>query len=128
MAASAGTVVRIAGMPARNLLVAIVTTLALAACGTDRTTAEDVSLAELAARPQAYDDRTVRTRGIVRGFDDPRHYWLEDPQINRVGLEPMNVIAPHLDREVTIVGRFSFSRDRGRRIRIDGIEAYDAAR
>jgi len=73
-------------MPARNLLVAIVTTLALAACGTDRTTAEDVSLAELAARPQASDDRTVRTRGIVRGLDDPRHYWLEDPQINRVGL------------------------------------------
>lgn len=115
-------------MHASNLLVAIATALVLTACGSDGTTPEDVSLAELAARPQAYDDRTVRTRGIVRGFDDPRHYWLEDPRINRVGLEPMDIIAPHLDREVTIVGRFSFSRDRGRRIKIGSIEAYDTAR
>jgi hypothetical protein len=115
-------------MCARNLLVAIATTLSLTACGFDDAPPEDVGLAELAARPQAYDGRTVRTRGIVRGFDDPRHYWLEDPRINRVGLEPMDMIAPHLEREVTIVGRFSFSRDRGRRIAIDGIEAYDMAR
>jgi hypothetical protein len=115
-------------MDARNLLNAIAAALVLAACGTDGATPEEVSLAELAARPQAYDDRMVRTRGIVRGFDDPRHYWLEDPLINRVGLEPMGVIAPHVDREVTIVGQFSFSRDRGRRIKIGNIEAYDAAR
>lgn len=99
----------------------------LIACGTGDP-AEDVTLAELVARPQAYDGRAVRTRGTVRAFDAPRHYWLEDAQINRVGLEPMALIAPHLGREVTVTGRFSYARERGRRIAIATIEPFDAPR
>lgn len=99
----------------------------LTACGANDPAA-DVTLAELAARPQAYDGREVRTRGTVRTFDAPRHYWLEDAQINRVGLEPMELIAPHLGREVTVTGRFSYARERGRRIAIATIEPFDAPR
>lgn len=99
----------------------------LAACGAHGT-AEDVTLAELAARPQAYDGHTVRTRGTVRAFDAPRHYWLEDADINRVGLEPMERIAPHLGREVSVTGLFSYARERGRRITISDIAPFDAPR
>lgn len=89
---------------------------------------EDVSLAELAASQQYWDGHNVRVRGTVRGFDDPRHYWLEDALINRVGLLPPEAIAPHLGREVTIVGRYTYARDRGRRITISSIESFDDAR
>lgn len=99
----------------------------LTACGANGPAA-DATLAELTARPQAYDGREVRTRGTVRAFDAPRHYWLEDAQINRVGLEPMELIAPHLGREVTVTGRFTYARERGRRIAISSIEPYDAPR
>lgn len=88
----------------------------------------DVSLAELAASQQHWDGRDVRVRGVVRGFDDPRHYWLEDALVNRVGLLPPELIAPHLGREVTIVGRYTYARDRGRRITISRIDAFDDAR
>ena len=88
----------------------------------------EVSLAELAARPQAWDGRTVHTRGTVRGFDDPRHYWVEDAGLNRVGIVPAERIAPHLGREVAVVGRFTYARDQGRRITLGSIEAYDPPR
>lgn len=101
--------------------------MALAGC-TPGDGIEDVSLAELAASQQQWDGRSVRVRGTVRGFDDPRHYWLEDALINRVGLLPPEVIAPHLGREVTIVGRYTYARDRGRRITITSIETFDDAR
>ncbi|MFN3987092.1 MAG: hypothetical protein ACK4KV_16480 [Rhodocyclaceae bacterium] len=99
----------------------------LAAC-TRSDTVTDVTLAELAARQHAYDGQTVRTRGTVRSFDSPRHYWLEDDHLNRVGLTPVEHIAPHLDRQVTVVGRYTFTRDRGRRIVLEAIEAYDPPR
>lgn len=99
------------------LLLALLT---LSACGSDEAT--DVTLAELVANPTAYDGRTVTVRGRVHSFDDPRHYWLEDDRINRVGLLPSKRIAPHLQRHVQVTGRFSFSRDRGRRITVDHVE------
>lgn len=89
---------------------------------------EDVALAELVARQADYDGRTIRTRGIVRTFDTPRHYWLEDDHLNRVGLMPAELIAPHLDRQVTIVGQYSFASDRGRRIAIDTIAPFEVQR
>lgn len=112
-------------MPLR-ITAALAFVLSLTACGGDGVA--DVSLAELAARAPAYDGRTVRTRGIVRGFHDPRHYWLEDEHVNRVGLFPLERIAPHLDRRVTVTGRFSYSRERGRRIVIEHIDVHDSPR
>jgi hypothetical protein len=101
--------------------------LALGACERGQRI-EDITLAELAARQHTYDGRTVRTRGTVRGFDDPRHYWLEDENINRVGLIPVELIAPHLGRKVTVVGRYAFTPDRGRMITIQTVESFDDTR
>lgn len=106
-----------------NIVAAILLASSLAAC--DRSTAPvELSLAELAANPAAYNGRVVRTRGTVRGFDDPRHYWLEDDNMNRVGLIPEDRVAPHLGRQITVLGQFSYARDRGRRLRVGTIEAY----
>ena len=88
----------------------------------------EVSLSELTERPAVYGGRVVRTRGTVRGFDDPRHYWLEDENLNRVGLLPEERVAPHLGRQITVLGQFSYTRDRGRRIRVGTIEDYDGRR
>lgn len=115
-------------MTVRTLLPAFFCALALMACGNDPGTAAEVALAEIASRQQVYDGRTLRVRGTVRGFHDPRHYWLEDDDRNRVGLEPEELIAPHLGREVTIVGRYSFAHDRGRRITITSIDPFDERR
>ena len=101
-------------------LLPILAVLMLSACGSDEIT--HVTLAELVANPTAYDGRTVAVRGRVHSFDDPRHYWLEDEHINRVGLLPSARIAPHLQRHVQVTGRFSFSRDRGRRITVEQVE------
>lgn len=110
----------------RLLLIGLAAMLTIVACDSDGVS--DVTLAELAANPQAYVGRNVRTRGTVRGFDDPRHYWLEDADINRVGLMPPEQIAPHLGREASIVGRFTYARDRGRRIAIISIEPFESVR
>jgi len=101
-------------------------TLALSACSDSDP--QQVTLAELVANAQRYDGDTVHTRGMVKSFDEPRHYWLEDDNINRVGLEPMDEIAPHLDRRISVTGHFTYSPDRGRRIRIESIGSYDEAR
>ena len=107
------------------LLAALV--LALGGCAIGEAP-EDVALAELAAQPALYDGRVLRLRGLVRSFDAPRHYWLEDEYVNRVGLHPAELIAPHLDRRIAVVGRYSFSRERGRQLQIIRIEAYDPPR
>ena len=102
--------------------------LTLTACQ-GSATPQDVALAELAAQATQYDGRTVRTRGRVRSFDSPRHYWLEDRWGNRVGLLPPEQAAPHLDREISVRGRFEYNpQRRGRYISLDAVEPYDAAR
>ena len=85
--------------------------LTLTACQ-GSATPQDVALAELAAQATQYDGRTVRTRGRVRSFDSPRHYWLEDRWGNRVGLLPPEQAAPHLDREISARGRFEYNPQR----------------
>lgn len=115
-------------MRVRSTLTLLLVTFALVACGDDRGAVEEVALAEIASRQQAFEGRTLRVRGTVRGFHDPRHYWLEDDHLNRVGLVPEELIAPHLGREVTVVGRYTFARDRGRRITITSIEPFDSPR
>ncbi len=110
-----------------KLLALVCLLLALTACEPGNAPLE-LSLAELAAQPAAYDGRIVRVRGTVKGFHDPRHYWLEDEQLNRVGLIPEDRIAPHLGRQVTVLGQFSYSRERGRRLRVGTVESFDAVR
>ncbi len=75
----------------------------------------------LAAQEDAYQDKLVRTQGVVRMFEPPRHYWLEDHESNRVGLEPAELAAPLLGQVVRVVGCFTFDEQQGRVIRIQEI-------
>lgn len=94
----------------------------LTACvnGQDRPIA--VSLDELARKEASYDGKLVRTQGVVRSFERPRHYWIEDAGLQRVGLVPGDVVAPLVDREVHVVGRFRFDERTGRVIEVERIE------
>lgn len=91
------------------------------ACGGDDDGTRDVSLATLAAQEGAYDGTLVRTQGVVRTFVQPRHYWIEDDYPNRVALEPEELVAPLLGQTVRVVGRFNFDERKGRLIRVEEI-------
>lgn len=107
---------------------AMLCALVLVGCSAGPDEAMEVALAELAANAAAYEARLVRTRGVVRAFDDPRHYWLEDAYVNRVGLEPPALVAPHLGREIAVVGRYHYTRERGRRLVVSAVEPFETAR
>lgn len=81
-----------------------------------------VTLAQLAAASDSFDGELVSTRGVINMHDDPRHYWIEDDEFNRVQLLPKDTAAPHVGAEVRVIGRFSASLDDGRRIDLDRIE------
>ncbi|SDU04914.1 hypothetical protein [Halopseudomonas salegens] len=86
-----------------------------------------VDLPHLVAEHQAYDGRLVTVSGRVAGFDDPEHYWLEDDEYNRVGLLPDDLISDRVGQRVQVTGRFSTSRDQGRRIQLSAVQALNAA-
>jgi hypothetical protein len=95
----------------------------LVGCGTstqDGPTA--VELAELAGDQEGFHGEVVVTEGVVRSFDDPLHYWIEDADVNRVELVPEELVEDHVGDEVRVTGRFTFRDDEGRRIEIDEFE------
>ncbi len=94
--------------------------LTLSGCGREELVV-GLELELLVAQQENFQGRLVRTRGVVRGHPDPRHYWLEDAALNRVGLTPDDAVSALVDEEVEVTGRFSFARDRGRRIEVQQI-------
>lgn len=94
----------------------------LTACADARDGPLPVSLVELATAEAPYEGELVRTQGVVRTFGKPRHYWIEDSRLNRVGLVPEEVVAPLVDREVRVVGRFHFDERTGRVIEVESID------
>ncbi len=120
---------RIVSGPLAALVVAalmVTALMVLTACGLVTTGPRAVTLAELAADQDRYDGTVVSTEGVVRSFDDPLHYWIEDEDVNRVELVPHDEVAPLLGEEVRVVGEFTFDRDQGRLITVDRIEPIDA--
>ena len=107
-------------MPAfvRALSAVLVAVLALAGCGSEPATA-DLTLEELTLRQTRYDEQMVRTEGVVRTADSPRHYWIEDPDLNRVELLPHEEVEDLLGATVRVEGLFTFQDDEGRRIQIE---------
>ncbi|MGJ7456332.1 hypothetical protein [Halomonas sp. RA08-2] len=99
--------------------------LALAGCGGDPRSSE-VTLAVLAGNAEAHDGSRVVTEGVVRHFEEPLHYWIEDEDLNRVELFPHDAIAPYLGERVRVEGQFAFSREEGRRLTLDSVETLDA--
>lgn len=104
------------------LVVAAAVLLALSACAAEPTGPEPVTLAELAAQQEQHDGTFVVTEGIVRTYDTPPHYWIEDVDLNRVELVPMKDVEGLVGHEIRVVGRFSFQDDRGRVITVDDLE------
>lgn len=86
-----------------------------------------VTLAELVAEQEELDGDVVVAEGIVRTYDDPRHYWIEDADLNRVEIVPEAAIASHVGARVQVEGRFTFREDEGRRISVDRVEVLEAA-
>ncbi|MFU8815688.1 MAG: hypothetical protein ACNA7W_10100 [Pseudomonadales bacterium] len=94
-------------MPGRPAPVTLlILSLLIFGCGDSTTRA---SLESLAQQPSAYEGRRVVTEGVVRTFAKPRHYWIEDEDLNRVAIEPDHLVSPYLGQVVTVTGRFSAS-------------------
>ncbi|MBR2515290.1 MAG: glucose-inhibited division protein B [Halomonas sp.] len=76
----------------------------------------EVPLTILANNPAAFDEKQIVTQGVVRHFNDPLHYWIEDEALNRVEIFPHQKIAPYLGETVEVEGQFHFSPNEGRRL------------
>jgi predicted small lipoprotein YifL len=100
--------------------------IALAGCGGDSGPRE-TPLAVLATDSEALDGSRVVTEGVVRHFEEPLHYWIEDEDLNRVELFPHEAIAPHLGERVRVEGPFAFSREEGRRLTLERVEVLATA-
>lgn len=85
----------------------------LALLGCSETTA-DIPLATLVAQQAEYDGQTLSTHGIVRTFDEPRHYWIEDDELNRVAIEPDEAISDYVGERVRVTGDYRADRKTGR--------------
>ncbi|RUR30407.1 glucose-inhibited division protein B [Vreelandella andesensis] len=84
-----------------------------------------VPLPLLVNNPASFDDKNVVTQGVVRHFNDPLHYWIEDEHLNRVEIFPHQEIAPYLGESVEVEGQFHFSPNKGRRLilaRVDQLQ------
>lgn len=86
-----------------------------------------VPLSILVNNPAAFDDRQIITQGVVRHFDDPLHYWIEDEELNRVEIFPPQEIAPYLDESVEVEGQFHFSPNAGRRLILTRVDQLPRA-
>lgn len=104
------------------MLVACLTVLV---AGCSSTGPIQVELAELADRQQAWHGRRVEVTGVVRTFEPPLHYWIEDARQNRVELVPPDGLGDLVGRPVTVRGRFTFREGEGRRIVIDRLVPGD---
>lgn len=85
----------------------------LALLGCSETTA-DIPLATLVAQQAEHDGQTLSTHGIVRTFDEPRHYWIEDDDLNRVAIEPDEAVSDYVGERVRVTGDYRADRKTGR--------------
>lgn len=100
--------------------------LLLLGCSGEESLSE-VPLPVLANHPAAHDDSRVATQGVVRHFEEPLHYWIEDEDLHRVEIFPHEEIAPHLGEAVRVEGRFRFSPEEGRRLTLERVTPLDEA-
>ncbi|MBE0509123.1 MAG: DUF4105 domain-containing protein [Gammaproteobacteria bacterium] len=80
-----------------------------------------LSLSLLLLQQDMYQGQWVHSSGVVRGFADPEHYWIEDNQLRRVAIEPSALALPWLGQVVEVFGRFQFYPEQGRLIELDAI-------
>jgi len=92
---------------------------ATGACSDGRDSADAVTLANLVRFAERYDGQRVATSGRVRTHPEPRHYWIEDDELNRVAVEPAAAVADRVGKRVRIEGVFHYSSDKGRFINVE---------
>ncbi|QEW08357.1 hypothetical protein [Nitrincola iocasae] len=88
--------------------------VALALLGACNKTTTDIPLATLVEQHAEYNGQTLTTIGIVRTFDVPRHYWIEDDDLNRVAIEPDEAVSDLVGKRVRVTGHYRASRETGR--------------
>jgi len=103
----------------KPLIAAALCAVLLTACGTN---SGSVTLETLVELQQEYNGERVATRGVLRTFESPRHYWIEDDKLNRVALLPEDQLPPLVGRAIRVVGKFSYSPSTGRIITIEQME------
>ncbi|PAU78964.1 glucose-inhibited division protein B [Halomonas salipaludis] len=103
------------------LAAVLLVVLFLSGCGSDSDS--QVPLYVLASEGDAYDGERVVTQGVVRRFEDPLHYWIEDQDLNRVELFPHDAVAEHLGEQVQVSGTFRLDERGGRRLTVTRLEA-----
>ena len=111
-------------MMIKSATAAALLALLLSGCGGESGPRE-ATLAVLANEGEAHDGDRVATQGVVRHFEEPLHYWIEDEDLHRVEIFPHDAIAPHLGERVRVEGEFAFSREAGRSLTVDSVEALD---
>ncbi len=97
--------------PASAVLSAVLMLSLLGACS-DTTT--DVPLAALVEQQAEYNGQTLSTTGTVRTFDVPRHYWIEDDDLNRVAIEPDEAVSDYVGERIRVTGDYRADRKTGR--------------
>lgn len=96
--------------------------LMLVACSETDT---EYSLQLIVSEQHSFDGRSLTTFGVVRDYDDPKHYWIEDEQLNRVALEPHSSVAGFVGREVVVTGRFMLNEHGGRLLKVREIDVLE---
>jgi hypothetical protein len=116
----------------RLITLGVLATLALAACGSQRSTlppapgvSGTVALSELAHHPEVYADATVATVGTVARtrVGGKRLFVLEGGHGTRIVLEPSSSAAADLGRRVRVSGLFTVTFELGYEILVSRIAA-----
>ena len=100
-----------------KLLTAFVITLIVAGC--NEPAPVNTTLSALSEVQKDFDGRPVIVSGILRTFDMPRHYWIENDALDRVAIEGTINLGPLVSQTVTVTGVFRYDSERGRRIEVD---------
>jgi hypothetical protein len=117
---------------AATVLAAALAALALAACGSQKSTlppapdaAGTVALSDLAHHPEVYADATLAAVGkVVRvAHSDPALYKLAGARGTRIVLEPSPIARPYAGRSVRVSGIFTVSFKLGYEILVSKIRA-----
>jgi len=91
-------------------------TVLAAGCGSRDAEPVQLQLPDLVRFANRYDGDLVATTGVVHMFPDPKHYWIEDDDVNRVEIHPQSAVSDLVGQHVRVVGRFHYDPQKGRRI------------
>jgi hypothetical protein len=97
----------------------------LSGCGPGGDGAVVVDLGVLVEQAAEFNGRTVRTSGQLRHHADPEHHWIENPALQRVGVNSDAVASVKVGSAVEVTGQFHHAHDRGRRLEVTAIRVID---